>query len=224
MIQLDSKSGQQKISDLFDQGAGISFFNFIKIVEKEHPLPKFKEAYYTFSSGTADAYTEKIREYDNACLLRDFLIKRLAEDFVQMHAREAAAPTSKYWVLPENELDFSIESLNILDRKNTYTSNFKEKFCTSDILPLLTGYILHCILKNTVQHGWEMRYADNLYHVELRPSAGSKMIAPCDYIKSCFYSGFKYAELYHCLQSNTVGLSENYKPWRRQYLSDVSNP
>lgn len=223
MIKLDAKSGQQKISDLFDHGAGIPFFNFMKAVEKEHSLPKFKEAYDTFA-GTADIYTEKIREYDNACLLRDFLIKRLAEEFVQLHAREAENPTSKYWILPENKLDYSIESLSLLDQKNTYTDHFKQKFCTTDLLPLVTGYILHCILKNTVQHGWEMRYADNIYQVEFKPSAGSKVIVPCDYIKSCFYSGFKYVELYNCLQSNTAGLSENYKPWRRQYLSDVSNP
>ena len=222
MIQLDIKEQQEIINGLFGN-LDNSFFQTIKAVEKEYPLPKFKEAYHTFV-GTADEYTEKIREYDNACLLREILIKRLAEEFVQMHVRESDDPTNKYWILQENELDFSQESLNKLDKKNTYTEHFKQNFCNSHILPLLTGYVLHTILKNMTQHGWEVRYNDNIYNILFKPSAGSKEIVPCDYIKTCFYSGFKYNELYNCLQSNVSGLSENYQPWRRQYLSEKSNP
>lgn len=222
MIQLDIDKQQQIINGLFGN-LGISFFQIIKIVEKEYPLPKFKEAYHTFV-GTADEYTEKICAYDNACLLREILIKRLAEEFVQMHERERDDPTNKYWTLSENELNFSIESLNTLDENNTYTDYFKQTFCNSHILPLLTGYVLHTILKNTTQHGWEVRYADNIYQILFKPSAGSKDITPFNYIKTCFYAGFKYNELYTCLQSNVAGLSENYDPWRRQYLSENSNP
>lgn len=222
MIQLEKGKQQQIINDLFGN-LDNSFYQIIKTVEKEYPLPKFKQAYHEFV-GTADMYLEEIREYDNACLLRDLLIKTLADEFVQMHIREAGNPTNKYWVLPENELDFSIESLNRLDKKNTYTDFFKQKFCSTDLLPLLTGYILHTILKNSVQHGWQVIYADNIYQIQFKPCAGNKVIIPCDYIKNCFYSGFKYVELYNCLESNTVGLSENYSPWRRQYLLEESHP
>lgn len=218
MIQLEKEKQQQIINDLFGN-LDNSFYQIIKIVEKEYPLPKFKQAYSIF--GVVGEYAEKIREYDNACLLRDLLIERLAKEFVHTHVREQDDPTNKYWILKENELDFSIESLNVLDGKNTYTHFFKNNFCKSHLLPLITGDVLHTILKNSTQHGWEVRYADNIYQLHI---TGIKEIVPFDYIKCCFDSGFKYIELYNCLQVNIEGLSENYRPWRRQYLSDTSNP
>lgn len=226
MIQLDIKTHQQKVNELFVNKDFVPY-NSIKTIEKKYPLPKFKEAYYDVRFA-GDIYREgiwdKIREFDNACLIRDLLIQGLAKEFVHTHVREANDPTNKYWVLKEDELDFSIESLDRLDGKNTYTDYFNQKFCADEWLPLISGYVLHTILKNTDQHGWNVIYADNLYKIKFKPNGGSKLIDPCDYIKSCFNSGFKYVELYNCLQSITSGLSENYHPWRRQYLSAKSNP
>ncbi len=226
MIQLDLKSLQQKVNRLFGDGGFVSS-NTIKVISKDHPLPKFKEAYYDIRFAGNDykeQISDKIREFDTACLIRDLFIKALAEEFVHIHIREADDPTNEYWILKENELDFSIESLKRLDKKNTYTDFFNRKFCKDEWLPLITGYVLHTILKNTEQHGWNIIYADDIYKIKFKPNAGSKEIVPCDYIKACFNSGFKYIELYNCLQSITAGLSENYSLWRRQYLSNKSEP
>lgn len=226
MILLDIKTQQQKVNNLFEGGDFVSA-DTIKFIAKESPIPKFKEAYNDMCFA-GDEYkeqmTDKIRGFDQACLIRDLLIKRLAEEFVHMHVREADDPTNEFWILGENELDYSIESLCRLDAKNTYTDYFNQKFCKDEWLPMITGYVLHTILKNVEQHGWNVEYADDICKIKFKPNAGSKMIDPCDYIKACLISGFKYVELYNCLISLTSGLSENYAPWRRQYLSEESNP
>ncbi len=80
------------------------------------------------------------------------------------------------------------------------------------------GYVLHTVLKNVPQAGWNVVYGDTIYKTQIH--ARSKM-TPNDYIKLCFYSGFKTIELYNCITENTVGLEENFK-WRRQYLGKES--
>lgn len=219
-IKLDIKLQTQLIDQVFDESSDATFHDIIKRVETTHPLPKFKEAYYHFIDFEPEEYGDILKAYDNACLLRDVLIQRLAEEFVEMHARESRA----YWALPVKELDYSLDSIKLIDEKNMYSGAFTQSYCTKNILPLLAGYLIHTILKNTTQHGWEVRYTNNLYKTTFKPSAGAQTITPFDYIKMCLFSGFKFSELYHCLISITEGLANNYGIWRRQYLSDESKP
>lgn len=224
-IELNKNDLESDLNNMFDSNAEFPFNEIIKQVEKKTPLPKFKSAYDKFMiSNVEEKYGNEIAEFDSACLIRDLLIKRLAEEFVELHAREAESPYNKSWILPVQRLDFSIDSLKLIDRKNNYSDSFKSNFSNKEILPLLTGYVLHSIFSNKTQQGWNIVYANNLYKTALKPNAGKKEIAPCDYIKSCLFGGFKLSELTETLNLITIGLEENYSPWRRQYLSRVSNP
>ena len=47
-IKLDEKSLSQYIDHVFDKGIDSTFYDIVKRVEEERPLPKFKEAYFEF--------------------------------------------------------------------------------------------------------------------------------------------------------------------------------
>ncbi|TNE53859.1 MAG: hypothetical protein EP338_10040 [Bacteroidetes bacterium] len=222
-IKLNKNNLISDVNEMFNKDEEFPYYTVLKELEKKYALPKFKEAYNNFRYAGDEfrkQISDKVRTYDNACLMRDLIIKRLAEEFRELHALES----SEYWAIPVKKLDFSIESLELIDGKNHYRSAFKSYFFTKHILPLVTGYVMHTILTNSIQHGWNVVYADSLYKTVLKPCAGKKEIYPYEYIKTCLLSGFKLSELNETLRSITNGLAENRDLWRRPYLSDVSNP